>query len=93
MFTKTLEINKRMTYREIFHKINNSSNKLDMMIGNVVINDNTINFDLTSSLNEISITLILSGDVGLFPKIEKTIISLEKGDITIINKIKETWVD
>lgn len=89
MFTKTLEINKRYSFREIFSKINKTTE--DMMISNVTINDNLITYDLMSSENEISISIILDDDVALYPIVSKIIMSFEQANITIINKIKSEW--
>lgn len=89
MFTKTLEINKRYSFREIFSKINKTTE--DMMISNVIINDNLITYDLMSSENEISISIILDDDVALYPIVSKIIMSFEQANITIINKIKSEW--
>ncbi|WP_312286654.1 hypothetical protein [Terrisporobacter sp.] len=89
MFNKTLEINKRFSFREIFHKINKTTE--GMMISNVTIYDETITYDLISSENEVSISIILEGDVALFPIVSKIILDFDSGDITIINKIKSEW--
>lgn len=89
MFTKTLEIGKRFSYREIFSKINKTTN--DMLISNITIDDAVITYDLISNENEVSISIVLDGDVGMYPMITKIILSFENGDITIINKIKSEW--
>lgn len=89
MFDKTLEINKRFSFREIFHKINQTTN--GMMISNVAINDELVTYDLLSVDNEISISIILDGDVALYPIVSKIVLSFENADITIINKIKSEW--
>lgn len=90
MITKTIEINKRMTFREIFKKIN--ENTEDMLIGNVNIGDNLINYDLQSEENEIGITLILKDD-EVFPLVVKIVVSMENGDLNVINSLKRVWVD
>lgn len=89
MFNKTLQINKRLSFREIFHKINNTTN--GMMISNVTIDDSIISYDLISSENEVSISIILEGDVALYPIVSKIVMDFDNGDITIINKIKSEW--
>lgn len=89
MFNKTLEIDKRFSFREIFHKINKTTE--GMMISNVTIYDETITYDLISSENEVSISIILEGDVALFPIVSKIVLDFDMGDITIINKIKSEW--
>lgn len=89
MFTKTLEINKRFSYREIFSKINKTTN--DMLISNITIDDAVITYDLISNENEVSISIVLDGDVGLYPMITKIIMSFENASVTIINKIKSEW--
>lgn len=89
MFNKTLEINKRFSFREIFHKINKTTE--GMMISNVTIYDETITYDLISSENEVSISIILKGDVSLYPVVSKIVLDFDSGDITIINKIKSEW--
>lgn len=89
MFTKTLQVNKSMFFREIFHKINESAE--NMLISSVIIDDATINFDLLSENNETSVTIILEGDICIFPLVTKIVLSLENGDVTIINKIKRIW--
>lgn len=89
MFNKTLEINKRFSFREIFHKINKTTE--GMMISNVTIYDETITYDLISSENEVSISIILEGDVALFPVVSKIVLDFDMGDVTIINKIKTEW--
>lgn len=90
MITKTIEVNKRMTFREIFKKIN--ENTEDMLIRNVNIGDNLINYDLQSEENEVSITLILKDD-GIFPLVVKIVVSMENGDLNVINNLKRVWVD
>lgn len=90
MITKTIEVNKRMTFREIFKKIN--ENTEDMLIGNVNIGDNLINYDLQSEENEVSITLILKDD-EVFPLVVKIVVSMENGDLNVINNLKRVWVD
>lgn len=90
MITKTIEVNKRMTFREIFKKIN--ENTEDMLIRNVNIGDNLINYDLQSEENEVSITLILKDD-GIFPLVIKIVVSMENGDLNVINNLKRVWVD
>lgn len=89
MFTKTLEIGKRFSFREIFHKINKTTE--GMMISNVTIDDAVITYDLLSVENEISISIILEGDIALYPIVSNIVLSFENGDITIINKIKSEW--
>lgn len=89
MFNKTLEINKRFSFREIFHKINKTTE--GMMISNVTIYDETITYDLISSENEVSISIILKGDVSLYPIVSNIVLDFDSGDITIINKIKSEW--
>lgn len=89
MFNKTLVINKRFSFREIFHKINKTTE--GMMISNVTIYDETITYDLISSENEVSISIILEGDVALYPVVSKIVLDFDSGDITIINKMKSEW--
>lgn len=90
MITKTIEVNKRMTFREIFKKIN--KNTEDMLIRNVNIGDNLINYDLQSEENEVSITLILKDD-EVFPLVFRIVVSMENGDLNVINNLKRVWVD
>lgn len=89
MFNKTLQIDKRFNFREIFHKINKTTN--GMLISNVNINDSVISYDLISDNNEVSISIILEGDVAMYPIVSEIIMDFENGDITIINKIKSEW--
>lgn len=89
MFTKTLQVNKNMFFREIFHKINESAE--NMLISSVTIHDASINYDLLVEDNEISVTILLEGDVCIFPTVTNIVLSLENGDVTIINKIKRIW--
>lgn len=89
MFTKTLEINKRYSFREIFHKINKTT---EGIISNVTIDDAVVNYDLVSMNNEVSVSIILDGDVALYPTVTKIVLSFENADITIINKIKTEWL-
>jgi len=62
-----------------------------MLISNVNINDSVISYDLISDENEISISIILDGDVSMYPIVSKIVMNFEHGDITIINKIKSEW--
>lgn len=89
MFTKTLHVNKNMFFREIFHKINKSAE--NMLISNVIINESTINYDLLTDENEVSVTIILEGDICILPLVASIVLSLENADVTIINKIKRIW--
>lgn len=90
MITKTIEVNKRMTFREIFKII--SENTGDMLISNVNIGDNLINYDLQSKENEVGITLILEDDEA-FPLVVKIVVSMENGDLNVINNLKRVWLD
>ena len=89
MFNKTLQIDKRLSFREIFHKINKTTN--GMLISNVNINDSVISYDLISDEYEVSISIILEGHVALYPIVSRIVMNFEHGDVTIINKIKSEW--
>ena len=91
MYSKTIQVEKMLSFREIFHKINNSIG--DYMIANVRINESDINYDLIRFDNEVSVTLALSGDTVIFPQIDTISITMEVADINVINNIKRIFMD
>lgn len=92
MISKTLKVNKKMSYREIFKKIY-SFEKMDFKICDLCIDDTCVSYDLISDENEVSISLLLSGDVSSVPTISNAVVSIEKGDLNLLNDIRLVWND
>lgn len=90
MISKTLKVNKKMSYREIFKKIY-SFEKLDLKVCELCIDDTCISYDLILEENEVSISLLLTGDVSSVPTISDVVISIEKGDFNLLNTIRLVW--
>lgn len=91
MLSKSFDVNKCYSFREILHKISNSTG--DYLISNLTVNEFDINYDLTKHDNEVSVTLLLSGDTILYPEILKVIVTVEDDELNIFNKIKNVWSD
>ena len=87
MITKKNRIGKRLMYREILNKIAKNTN--EMIIQGMLIDDNLITYELVDEHKEMDITIILSDDVGTFPKVEESVITTSDNfnDIGIINNL------
>ena len=69
MITKKNKIGRRFLYREILNKIAKNTN--EMVIEGLLIDDNLITYELVDEHKELDISIILSDDVGTFPKVGK----------------------
>ena len=87
MITKKNKIGKRFLYREILNKIAKNTN--EMIIEGLLIDDNLITYELVDEHKELDISIILSDDVGTFPKVEEIVITASDNfnDIGIINNL------
>ena len=87
MITKKNKIGRRFLYREILNKISRNTN--EMIIEGLLIDDNLITYELVDEHKELDISIILSDDVGTFPKVEEVIVTTSDyfNDIGIINNL------
>ena len=87
MITKKNKVGNRFLYREILNKIAKNTN--EMIIEGLLIDDNLITYELIDEHKELDISIILSDDVGTFPKVEEMVITAcdNFNDIGIINKL------
>ena len=87
MITKKNRIERRYLYREILNKIATHTN--EMVIEGMLIDDNLITYELVDEHKELDISIILSDDVGTFPKVEEIVITTSDNfnDIGIINNL------
>lgn len=87
MITKKNKVGKRLMYREILNKIAKNTN--EMIIQGMLIDDNLITYELVDEHKELDISIILSEDVGTFPKVEEIVITTSDNfnDIGIINNL------
>ena len=87
MITKKNKVGKRFLYREILNKISKNTN--EMIIEGLLIDDNLITYELVDEHKELDISIILSDDVGTFPKVEEIVITASDNfnDIGIINNL------
>ena len=87
MITKKNKIGRRFLYREILNKISRNTN--EMIIEGLFIDDNLITYELVDEHKEMDISIILSEDVGTFPKVEEIVITTSDNfnDIGIINNL------
>ena len=87
MITKKNKIGRRFLYREILNKISKNTN--EMIIEGLLIDDNLITYELVDEHKELDISIILSDDVGTFPKVEEVVITTSDyfNDIGIINNL------
>ena len=87
MITKKNKVQKRFLYREILNKISKNTN--EMIIEGLLIDDNLITYELVDEHKELDISIILSDDVGTFPKVEEIVITASDNfnDIGIINNL------
>ena len=87
MITKKNKVQKRFLYREILNKIAKNTN--EMIIEGLLIDDNLITYELVDESKELDISIILSDDVGTFPKVEEIVITTSDNfnDIGIINNL------
>lgn len=90
MLSKSFDVNKCYSFREILHKISNSTG--DYLISNLMVNEFDINYDLTKCDNEVSVTLLLSGDTFIFPCVDSISITMEEADINVVNSIKRMFI-
>ena len=87
MITKKNKVERRYLYREILNKIATHTN--EMVIEGMLIDDNLITYELVDEHKELDISIILSDDVGTFPKVEEIVITTSDNfnDIGIINNL------
>lgn len=87
MITKKNKVQKRFLYREILNKIAKNTN--EMIIEGLLIDDNLITYELVDEHKELDISIILSDDVGTFPKVEEIVITTSDNfnDIGVINNL------
>ena len=87
MITKKKKVGKRLMYREILNKMSTHTN--EMIIQGLLIDDNLITYELVDEHKELDISIILSDDVGTFPKVEEVVITTSDNfnDIGIINNL------
>ena len=87
MITKKNKVGKRLMYREILNKMSTHTN--GMIIQGLLIDDNLITYELVDEHKELDISIILSDDVGTFPKVEEIVITTSDNfnDIGIINNL------
>ena len=87
MITKKNKIGRRFLYREILNKISKNTN--EMIIEGLLIDDNLITYELVDEHKELDISIILSDDVGTFPKVEEVIVTTSDNfnDIGVINNL------
>ena len=87
MITKKNKVGRRFLYREILNKIAKNTN--EMIIEGLLIDDNLITYELVDEHKELDISIILSEDVGTFPKVEEIVITTSDNfnDIGIINNL------
>ena len=87
MITKKNKVNKRFMYREILNKIAKNTN--EMIIEGLLIDDNLITYELVDEHKEMDISIILSDDVGTFPKVDEVVITTSDSfnDIGVINNL------
>ena len=87
MITKKNKIERRYLYREILNKMSTHTN--EMIIQGLLIDDNLITYELIDEHKELDISIILSDDVGTFPKVEEIVITTSDNfnDIGIINNL------
>ena len=87
MITKKNKVGRRFLYREILNKISKNTN--EMIIEGLLIDDNLITYELVDEHKELDISIILSDDVGTFPKVEEVVITTSDNfnDISIINNL------
>ena len=87
MITKKNKVQKRFLYREILNKISKHTN--EMVIQSLLVDDGIITYELIDEHKELDISIILSDDVGTFPKVEEIVITAYDNfnDIGIINNL------
>lgn len=87
MITKKNKVERRFLYREILNKISTHTN--EMIIEGLLIDDGLITYELVDEYKELDISIILSEDVGTFPKVEEIVITTSDkfNDIGIINNL------
>ena len=87
MITKKNKVGKRLMYREILNKMSTHTN--GMIIQGLLIDDNLITYELVDESKELDISIILSDDVGTFPKVEEVIVTTSDNfnDIGVINNL------
>ena len=87
MVTKKNKVNKRFLYREILNKIAKNTN--EMIIEGLLIDDNLITYELVDEHKELDISIILSDDVGTFPKVSEIVITTSDhfNDIGVLNNL------
>ena len=87
MITKKNKVERRYLYREILNKIAKNTN--EMIIEGLLVDDGLITYELVDEHKELDISIILSDDVGTFPKVEEIVITTSDNfnDIGIINNL------
>ena len=87
MITKKNKVNKRFMYREILNKMSTHTN--EMIIEGLLVDDGLITYELVDEHKEMDISIILSDDVGTFPKVEEIVITSSDNfnDIGVLNSL------
>ena len=87
MITKKNKVGKRLMYREILNKMSTHTN--EMIIQSLFIDDGIITYELIDEHKELDISIILSDDVGTFPKVEEVIVTTSDNfnDIGVLNNL------
>ena len=87
MITKKNKVQKRFLYREILNKISKHTN--EMIMQSLLIDDGIITYELIDEYKELDISIILSDDVGTFPKVDEVVITTSDNfnDIGVINNL------
>lgn len=91
MISKTLKINKSMCYGDIFNKIYLPEKINSYKVADLHIDNNCISYDLLSNDNEVSVSLLLEGEINIIPTIKEIVISIEQGDLNLFNDLKSIW--
>lgn len=92
MISKTLKIDKSMCYGDIFNRIYLPEKINSYDVTELHIDSNCISYDLLSNDNEVSVSLILEGEINIIPTIKEIVISIEKGDLNSFNDLKLIWL-
>lgn len=87
MITKKNKIGRRFLYREILNKIAKNTN--EMVMQSLLIDDGIITYELIDEHKELDISIILSDDVGTFPRIDEIVITTSDSfnDIGVLNNL------
>lgn len=92
MISKTLKMDKTMCYGDIFNKIYLPEKINYYKVAELHIDNNCISYDLLSNDNEVSVSLLLEGEINIMPTIKEVVISIERGDLNLFNDLKLIWL-